>query len=82
MTVPDFDYTATSERLEIPLKDRIRAIRAQKAEQRARQAANAARKGAQIRNQPAPAPRGADHGTPRRGRPARRGNGRPPRGSR
>jgi ATP-dependent RNA helicase RhlE len=61
VTVPDFDYSARpSARFEVPLADRIRAIRAQKAEQRARQQANAARKGAQLRAR-----------TPQPGRPGR-----------
>ncbi|HUF26530.1 MAG TPA: DEAD/DEAH box helicase [Gemmatimonadaceae bacterium] len=45
--LPDFDYkAATSDRLEIPIKDRIAAIRARKAEERARAAAKAARRAA------------------------------------
>jgi ATP-dependent RNA helicase RhlE len=57
VTVPDFDYNArTAHRLEIPLRDRIRAIRTQKAQERHRQAENAARKAAQIRGR-APGPR-------------------------
>ena len=40
VTVPDFDYKARSnERLEIPIQERIAAIRAKKAEDRARSAA-------------------------------------------
>lgn len=45
VTLPDFDYTARpAAALEIPLQDRIAAIRAKKAEDRARSAAKAARK--------------------------------------
>ena len=50
VTVPDFDYQARSaERLEIPLKERIQKIRADKARQRATAAEKAARGGAQLR---------------------------------
>ena len=46
VTVPDFDYKQRpTERLEIPIGERIAAIRARKAEDRARAAAKAARKG-------------------------------------
>ncbi|HVS30825.1 MAG TPA: DEAD/DEAH box helicase [Thermoanaerobaculia bacterium] len=45
VTVPDFDYRQKpAERLEIPIHERIAAIRARKAEDRARAAAKAARK--------------------------------------
>jgi ATP-dependent RNA helicase RhlE len=45
VTVPDFDYTRRpAEKLEIPIQERIAAIRARKAEDRARAAANAARR--------------------------------------
>jgi ATP-dependent RNA helicase RhlE len=45
ITVPDFDYAAkTGAVLEIPLGERIKAIRAKKAEDRARSAAKAERK--------------------------------------
>ncbi len=44
ITLPSFDYTARgAERLEVPLAERIAAIRARKAEDRARARANAAR---------------------------------------
>src|SRR5690349_6052292 len=47
VTVPDFDYARKpSEKLEIPIQERIAAIRARKAEERARAAAKAARKAA------------------------------------
>jgi ATP-dependent RNA helicase RhlE len=47
VTVPDFDYTARQEaRLEVPLADRIAAIRARKSEERARSRAKAERRGA------------------------------------
>ena len=45
VTVPDFDYRAASdEKLEVPLAERIAAIRARKAEERARAKVNAARR--------------------------------------
>lgn len=45
VTLPDFDYKQKpEERLEIPIQERIAAIRARKAEERARAAAKAARK--------------------------------------
>jgi ATP-dependent RNA helicase RhlE len=48
VTVPDFDYDARpTTRLEIPLAERIAAIRAKKAEDRARAAAKAERRAAQ-----------------------------------
>jgi ATP-dependent RNA helicase RhlE len=48
VTVPDFDYKAKSEtRLEVPLAERIAAIRAKKSEDRARAQAKAARRAAQ-----------------------------------
>jgi ATP-dependent RNA helicase RhlE len=60
-TLEGFDYTKRSdERLEIPIQERIAAIRARKAEERKRAAEKAARRG----NSPAPASR------PRNRRPA------------
>ena len=53
VTLPDFDYAHRPiEKLEIPIRDRIAAIRAQKATERARAAANADRRS----QRPAPAP--------------------------
>ena len=53
VTVPDFDYQAKSqERLEIPLGERIREIRARKAADRARTTEKAARRAAQLRGVP------------------------------
>jgi len=47
VTVPDFDYTQKpAEKLEIPIQERIAAIRARKAEERARAKAKAERKAA------------------------------------
>jgi ATP-dependent RNA helicase RhlE len=50
VTVPDFDYNArTQQRFEIPIGERIRAIRAEKAKQRQRAKENAARRAAHLR---------------------------------
>jgi ATP-dependent RNA helicase RhlE len=47
VTVPDFDYSQRpAEKLEIPIQERIAAIRARKAEERARAKAKAERRGA------------------------------------
>ena len=52
VTLPDFDYKARPDaKLEVPLRERIAAIRARKAEERARAQAKAARKGAAMRGQ-------------------------------
>jgi ATP-dependent RNA helicase RhlE len=60
VTVPDFDYTARPEqRLEIPLADRIAAIRKKKSEERARAA---------VKNARTHGPRGPGQGQ-RQGRP-------------
>jgi len=53
VTLPDFDYTHRPiEKLEIPIRDRIAAIRARKAEERGRAAANAERRGQRPASQP------------------------------
>ena len=68
VTVPDFDYSRRpAEKLEIPIQERIAAIRARKSEDRARAKANAERRAA-----PAPS-------APQRpsGRPGQRPSGRP-----
>jgi ATP-dependent RNA helicase RhlE len=63
VTVPDFDYKQkTTEKLEIPIQERIAAIRARKADDRARAKAKADRKAANASGRgattaPAPAPR-------------------------
>jgi ATP-dependent RNA helicase RhlE len=46
VTLPDFDYRARPQALEVPLRERIAAIRARKAEERARGKAKAQRWGA------------------------------------
>src|SRR4051812_25468174 len=75
VTLPDFDYKARPERaLEVPLRERIAAIRAQKAQERERAKANAARRGAGLRGG---APGSGSSG---RGPPARAGGPRPPGG--
>ena len=69
VTVPDFDYTARpKQRLEIPLAQRIAAIRAQKRQDRARAEVNAARRGASVRR-----PHGGAHAD---GTDTRAGSGR------
>jgi ATP-dependent RNA helicase RhlE len=58
VTVPDFDYKQKpTERLEIPIQERIAAIRARKAEDRARAKAKAERRGAPPAAPRAPAAR-------------------------
>jgi ATP-dependent RNA helicase RhlE len=61
VTVPDFDYKKRpEEKLEIPIQERIAAIRARKAEDRARSKAKAERRGAaEASRSKAPAPRSA-----------------------
>ncbi len=73
VTVPDFDYAQRpAEKLEIPLAERIAAIRARKSEERARAKANAERRGAGAGHAlHAPAARGrASAGAPRHAAPA------------
>src|SRR3989442_10948715 len=60
VTLPGFDYTKRpAERFEVPIGERIAAIRARKAEERARARINAERRGARNPPGPAPPPRGA-----------------------
>jgi ATP-dependent RNA helicase RhlE len=49
VTLPDFDYKAQAAHLEVPLKDRIAAIRQRKREERERATINAARRAAGAR---------------------------------
>jgi ATP-dependent RNA helicase RhlE len=57
VTVPDFDYGARTEaRLEVPLAERIAAIRSRKAEERARAKLKAERRAAHPTPGPAPRP--------------------------
>ena len=85
ITLPDFDYNARPEgRLEIPIGERIAAIRGRKAEERAR--ANAKRNGQNGQSRPARAhlvrqphqshESGSSSGAPRSGRSRRRRRGR------
>ena len=73
VTLPDFDYKAQpAARLEIPLKDRLAALRAQRAEARARAAAKEERRAA-APQRPAPRPNERAGTKPHRRR--RRGGG-------
>jgi ATP-dependent RNA helicase RhlE len=83
VTVPDFDYHARqTERLEVPIAQRIAEIRARKTEERARASANAARRAAAARGGPGAGqrPGGPSHARPgpygRPGGPWRGGGGR------
>jgi ATP-dependent RNA helicase RhlE len=59
LTLPGFDYTArATERLEVPMGQRIAAIRAQRSQERARGRANAAHRAAALRR-PVPTSRSA-----------------------
>ncbi|HYO79719.1 MAG TPA: DEAD/DEAH box helicase [Thermoanaerobaculia bacterium] len=81
VTVPDFDYTQKPpEKLEIPIQERIAAIRARKAEDRARAKAKADRKAA-AGNAPAPSSSKRSSAPPRGGGgPSRGASSVPPRG--
>ncbi|HEY8551052.1 MAG TPA: DEAD/DEAH box helicase [Vicinamibacterales bacterium] len=69
VTLPDFDYSAgAGERFEVPLAERIAAIRARKAEERARARANAERRAQRVAGQPA---RGHSAGQPSPAAPRR-----------
>ncbi len=80
ITVPDFDYARKpAEKLEIPIQERIAAIRARKADDRSRAKAKAERRGgapvAASSRKPAPArphlpSRGTASNAPRRDRPS------------
>ena len=82
VTVPDFDYTRRpAEKLEIPIQERIAAIRARKAEDRARAKAKAERKaGAAARPAAAPS-RSSRPSAPARPSAAARPSGAPARPS-
>jgi ATP-dependent RNA helicase RhlE len=76
VTIPDFDYRSRpAERFEIPIGERIAAIRARKAEERARAAAKAERRAAAEAAREAQETSGASSGSRRR---RRRGPRRPP----
>jgi ATP-dependent RNA helicase RhlE len=75
VTLPDFDYKAKPEaRLEVPIAERIAAIRAKKAEDRVRAKANAERRAA---HEAVAAERASRGGPARPGRRPRRGPPRP-----
>jgi ATP-dependent RNA helicase RhlE len=84
VTVPDFDYKQRpAEKLEIPIHERIAAIRARKAEERARAKAKAERRTSAVSAPRAPAKAAAPSrpaSGPSASRPgsARPGSGRPP----
>jgi ATP-dependent RNA helicase RhlE len=76
ITLPDFDYQAKAEGvLEVPLAERIAAIRARKAEERARAKEKAARREAAASGRPVPpkSPRSGDRPAPRGDGPYREG---------
>ena len=78
VTVPDFDYNARpATKLEVPLAERIRDIRARKAQERARAAEKAARRG----GAGAPPPKAAARPGAHRGPGARRPGQGSPRGA-
>ena len=84
ITLPDFDYKARPHvRLEIPIAQRIAAIRAQKAEERARAKANTERRAATLRaaatGRPAEQPPPSWRGKTRPSAPASRRRRPPPR---
>ena len=68
ITVPDFDYSAKPEgRFEVPIGERIAAIRSRKADERARSRAKADRRGAPPRGHGGGAPHGAGQGSSQNG---------------
>ena len=68
ITVPDFDYSAKPEgRFEVPIGERIAAIRSRKADERARSRAKADRRGAPSRGHGGGAPHGAGQGSSQNG---------------
>jgi ATP-dependent RNA helicase RhlE len=68
ITVPDFDYNAKPEgRFEVPIGERIAAIRSRKADDRARSRVKADRRGAPARGQGGRAPHAAGQGSSQNG---------------
>jgi ATP-dependent RNA helicase RhlE len=68
ITVPDFDYNAKTEgRFEVPIGERIAAIRSRKADERARSRAKADRRGAPARGHGGGAPQGGGQSSSRNG---------------
>ncbi len=85
LTVPGFDYAASGDRLEIPLAERIAAIRAKKAEDRARAREKAEKKTQRAsQEQPRGPQKGPQRGDRRPAPPARdrQPGAQPPRGDR
>jgi ATP-dependent RNA helicase RhlE len=78
VTLPDFDYAAQAAQLEVPLKDRIAAIRQQKRQERERAQTNAARRAAGTRAALSAEPRGSAGAKRTESRPASPASGRPP----
>ncbi len=77
VTVPGFDYSRRpAERLEVPLAERIAAIRARKAEERSRAKAKAQRRAAYAGGRPQAPASGRPHALPS-GRPHSTGSARP-----
>jgi ATP-dependent RNA helicase RhlE len=73
VTLPDFDYKARPPaKLEVPLAERIAAIRARKSDERARSRAKGARRPGEGSRPPAPRPGGPPRGGSFRGRPPAR----------
>ena len=76
VTLPDFDYRSKpNERFEVPIGERIKEIRARKAEERARAKANAERRAANAARAAAAPPRAEGSGAPAKRRRRRRGGG-------
>jgi ATP-dependent RNA helicase RhlE len=68
ITVPDFDYNAKPEgRFEVPIGERIAAIRSRKADERARSRAKADRRGAPARGQGGGGQQGGGQGSSQNG---------------
>jgi ATP-dependent RNA helicase RhlE len=82
VTVPDFDYGARPERLEVPHAQRIAEIRARKADERARARAKAERRLGQGPRPGGGPTQGPRAGGPAHGRPRGGGPGHPPGGPR
>ncbi|MEO8227916.1 MAG: helicase-related protein, partial [Gemmatimonadota bacterium] len=78
ITLPEFDYKQRQERFEVPVGERIAAIRARKADERARARAKAERKaagGSGASHASTRGPGGASSGTSRQGGAGRSGGG-------
>ena len=80
VTLPDFDYKAQAAQLEVPLKDRIAAIRQRKRQERERATINAARRAAGARQADGHQSRASADGVRGTRRRDARGPGGPPSG--